>query len=134
MKVGLVLGAGGVLGGAWLTGALDALAAETGWNPATADHIVGTSAGSMVGAFLAAGVTPAYMVARSTASEWSRSRNRSAGSVYRLHPGLPAFGPGSWRLVWSGLRAPQRHRPGALAAGWMPRGILSTQPLVEAVR
>src|SRR5437588_650009 len=90
MKVGLVLGAGGVLGGAWLTGALDALAAETGWNPATADHIVGTSAGSMVGAFLAAGVTPAYMVARSTASEWSRSRRpslpraRSRASIDRL--------------------------------------------------
>ena len=35
MKVGLVLGAGGVQGGAWLTGGLDALAEETGWDPAT---------------------------------------------------------------------------------------------------
>ena len=34
MKVGLVLGAGGIQGGAWLTGGLDALAAETGWDPA----------------------------------------------------------------------------------------------------
>ena len=49
MRVGLVLGAGGVLGGAWLTGALHALATETGWDPASADHIVGTSAGSMIG-------------------------------------------------------------------------------------
>jgi hypothetical protein len=31
MRVGLVLGAGGVLGGAWLVGALHALAMETGW-------------------------------------------------------------------------------------------------------
>jgi hypothetical protein len=31
MRVGLVLGAGGVLGGAWLTGGLHALASETGW-------------------------------------------------------------------------------------------------------
>ena len=30
MKVGLVLGAGGIQGGAWLTGGLDALAAGTG--------------------------------------------------------------------------------------------------------
>ena len=50
MKVGLVLGAGGVLGGAWLTGGLAAVADETGWDPGSADYIVGTSAGSMIGA------------------------------------------------------------------------------------
>jgi len=50
--VGLVLGAGGVIGGAWLTGGLQALANETGWDPMSADHIVGTSAGSMIGALL----------------------------------------------------------------------------------
>src|SRR3981189_1992094 len=65
MNVGLVLGAGGVMGGAWLTGGLDALATETGWDPATADRIVGTSAGSMMGALLAAGVPPWFMVAHS---------------------------------------------------------------------
>src|ERR687893_791060 len=46
-KVGLVLGAGGVMGGAWHTGALHALATETGWDPGSADYIVGTSAGSL---------------------------------------------------------------------------------------
>ena len=65
MKVGLVLGAGGVMGGAWLTGGLHALAAETGWDPASADFVVGTSAGSMMGALLAAGVPPWFMVAHS---------------------------------------------------------------------
>jgi len=33
LRVGLVLGAGGVQGGAWLTGALQALASGTGWDP-----------------------------------------------------------------------------------------------------
>ena len=42
MNVGLVLGAGGVMGGAWLTGGLEALARETGWDPGSADRIVGT--------------------------------------------------------------------------------------------
>ena len=52
-KVGLVLGAGGVRGGAWLTGALHAIASETSWDPGSSDYIVGTSAGSMVGVLLA---------------------------------------------------------------------------------
>ena len=65
MRVGLVLGAGGVQGGAWLTGGLDALADETGWDPATADVVVGTSAGSMIGSLCVAGIPPWFMVAHS---------------------------------------------------------------------
>src|SRR5512132_4411378 len=42
-RVGLVLGAGGILGGAWLTGGLYALADEFGWDPGSASQIVGTS-------------------------------------------------------------------------------------------
>src|SRR4051794_41966707 len=64
-RVGLVLGAGGVLGGAWLAGGLAALAEATGWDPATADVIVGTSAGSMIGSLPACGGAPWFMVAHS---------------------------------------------------------------------
>ncbi len=64
MKVGLVLGAGGVMGGAWHTGGLHALAASR-LGSATADIIVGTSAGSLIGSFFAAGVPPWFMVAHS---------------------------------------------------------------------
>ena len=64
-KVWLVLGAGGVMGGAWHTGALHALATETGWDPGSAEYIVGTSAGSMMGSLLAAGIPPWFMVAHS---------------------------------------------------------------------
>ena len=60
-----MLGAGGVMGGAWLTGGLQALATRTGWDPASADRIVGTSAGSMIGGLLSAGVPPWFMVAHS---------------------------------------------------------------------
>src|SRR2546423_12478885 len=52
-RVGLVLGAGGVLGGAWLAGGLAAIARETGWDPFTADYIVGTSAGALFAALTA---------------------------------------------------------------------------------
>ena len=51
------------MGGAWLTGALEAVATETGWDPGSADRIVGTSVGSMMGALLASGVPPWFMVA-----------------------------------------------------------------------
>src|SRR5687768_2309801 len=104
MKVGLVLGAGGVLGGAWLTGALDAIAEESGWDPGSAEYVVGTSAGSMIGALLAAGVPPWFMVAHSRGELFeglsgpdgrpAGDADRSAGAVFRLHRGLPWIGPG----------------------------------------
>ncbi len=144
MRVGLVLGAGGVMGGAWLTGALHAVATETGWDPAAADRIVGTSAGSMLGALVAAGVPPWFMVAHSAGESFeglvdangrpAAEADRAGGAVFRLHRGAPPLGPGSWRLVLRGLRAPRRHRPAALAAGWLPRGVVSTEPLKETVR
>jgi NTE family protein len=139
MKVGLVLGAGGVMGGAWLTGGLHALASETGWDPASADYIVGTSAGSMMGALLAAGVPPWFMVAHSAGESFdgledasgrpAREADRAAGATFRLQRGLPPLGPGSWKLIAHSLRSPNRHRPGAL-----PRGVISTDPLKDTVR
>jgi NTE family protein len=145
MRVGLVLGAGGVMGGAWLTGGLHALATETGWDPATADRIVGTSAGSMMGALLAAGVPPWFMVAHSAGETFDglqdaggrpqREASRSAGAVYRIDRGtrLP-IGPGSWRLALSSLSNPTRHTPATLFGGWLPRGVISTESLKDTVR
>src|SRR3954469_13840574 len=142
-KVGLVLGAGGVMGGAWLTGGLQALATETGWDPASADYIVGTSAGSMMSALLAGGVPPWFMVAHSAGETFeglddaggrpASDADRAAGATFRLHRALPPVGPGSWRLIARSLRAPHRHRPSALAAGWLPRGFISSEPLKETV-
>jgi NTE family protein len=54
----LVLGAGGTIGAAWMGGVLAGIAAETGIDFAACEHIVGTSAGSIVAADLLAGVEP----------------------------------------------------------------------------
>jgi NTE family protein len=142
--IGLVLGAGGVLGGAWHTGALHAIASETGWDPGSADYIVGTSAGAMIGALLACGVPPWFMVAHSSGESFSGLRDvngesastadRAAGASYRLHRGIPRLGPGSWRLAVSSLARPYKYSPAALLAGWMPHGPVSTEPLKETVR
>src|SRR5918994_6320566 len=129
MKVGLVLGAGGVMGGAWLTGGLHALARETGWAPMTADNIVGTSAGSMIGSLVACGVPPWFMVAHSAGESFdglldahgnpAAEADRSAGANFRLHPGPPPVGPGSWQLILNGWRAPPPTRPRAPLVGWL---------------
>ena len=143
-KVGLVLGAGGVIGGAWLTGGLYALAKETGWDPMSADYIVGTSAGSMIGALCASGVPPWFMVAHSAGETFdglvdvdgrpAADADRSAGAVFKLHKALPPIGPGSWKLAIKSLSNPRGHTPGALLSGWLPRGIISPEPLKETIR
>src|SRR3954453_16457156 len=66
MRIGLVLGAGGVLGASWLMGALEALESETGWRAADAEVIVGTSAGSVIRTLTSTGIPPAYMGAYSS--------------------------------------------------------------------
>lgn len=143
-RVGLVLGAGGVLGGAWLVGALHAIASESGWDPGSADYIVGTSAGSMVGALLASGVPPWFMVAHSAGERFeglsdargepSAAADRSAGASYRLERGGLIFGPGSWRLALASLARPYRYSPMAVISGWLPRGLVSTEPLKDTIR
>src|SRR5579863_6043295 len=55
-SIGLVLGAGGVVGQAYQAGVLAALQREIGWDPRAATTIVGTSAGAVTGAALRAGV------------------------------------------------------------------------------
>lgn len=142
MRVGLVLGAGGVQGGAWLTGALDAIAAETGWDPMEADRIVGTSAGAMIAAIVSGGVPVWFMVAHSAGETIpgvtdahgapASDADRSAGARFR--PGGIPIWPGSWRLALATLRNPLRFPPAAVTAGWLPRGFISNEPLKDTVR
>jgi NTE family protein len=63
MRTGLVLGGGGVVGAAYHAGALTALETDLGWDPRSADVIVGTSAGSVVGSLLRLGVAASDLAA-----------------------------------------------------------------------
>ena len=131
------------MGGAWLTGGLNAIATETGWDPASADYVVGTSAGSMIGALCASGVPPWFMVAHSAGETFEGLRDgsgrpageaeRNGGATYRLHRGLPVPGPGSWRLALKSLASPTRHTPFQVASGWLPRGLVSTEALERTI-
>jgi NTE family protein len=143
-RVGLVLGAGGVLGGAWLVGALHAIASESGWDPGSADYVVGTSAGSMIGSLVASGVPPWFMVAHSAGESFhgltdargseSSAADRSAGATFRIDRHGFGLGPASWRLGVASLTHPLRHTPMQVLSGWLPRGIISTEPLKDTVR
>jgi NTE family protein len=144
MKIGLVLGAGGVVGTSWLVGALEGLEDATGWSACDADLIVGTSAGAAVGSLLADGIRPAHMhqyIAGGTLDEFDEiERHRAAlaarpeGSTLKLHRGLPSIGPGSLRMAAATLRRPWRHPAMTLLAGWLPRGVVSTAPISDLVR
>jgi len=143
VKVGLVLGAGGVLGGAWLVGGLSAVARETDWDPGSAEFVVGTSAGSMIGALVAGGIPPWFMVAHSRGEIFeglvgpdgrpAADADRSAGASFRLHRGVPAIGPGSLRMAFTALSNPLRHTPLQMVAGWIPSGFVSTDSLRDTV-
>jgi NTE family protein len=142
--VGLVLGAGGIQGGAWLTGGLDALAEETGWDPAEADYVVGTSAGSMMGALCASGVPPWFMVAHSRGEVFegvvdadgrpAAEADRAGGARFALERAVPPIGPGSWRLALRTLANPRRYTPATVFTGWLPRGVFSTESLKDTIR
>ena len=112
-RIGLVLGAGGVVGGAFHEGVLRAISDATGWDPRDAAIIVGTSAGSHVGAMLRGG--------RST---------RGNGALGRTTPAEAAaarrrFGPASPGMVLRGLTRPGTVRVGAMLAGMLPAGQTS---------
>ncbi|HEU4658548.1 MAG TPA: patatin-like phospholipase family protein [Capillimicrobium sp.] len=144
MRVGLVLGAGGVVGASWLIGALEALEAETGWSPSSADRIVGTSAGSVIGTLTAARIPPAILGAYASGRSLDgyadlelaagieidvEEIERDSPDRFRLAMALPPIGPGSWRMALNTLRNPLRHPPAAVIGGWLPRGVVCTSPI-----
>jgi len=135
-RIGLVLGAGGQVGHAFHAGVLAALSDTLGWDPNSAEVIVGTSAGSGVAALLRAGMPAADIAARVLGEPVSAAGMELAariGPPASLPPRRPAA-PGR-RLVASpelllrlALR-PWEARLGTVAAAALPEGWLSTDPV-----
>ncbi len=142
--IGLVLGAGGEVGHAFHAGVLAALADVTGWDARDAEVVVGTSAGSIVGALLRAGVPPVDLAARSTGRPMSEegrrlfARSDAASADLRPLPtrrprrGLPTMSaPGA--LVRAALQ-PWNARPGSIAAAALPAGRVPTELISAGLR
>jgi NTE family protein len=127
VRVGLVLGAGGIAGGAWHAGVLAALYEGTGWDARTADVVVGTSAGSFTGAFLRAGVSPPDLLAAAAdgplSEDGARLLGRLAGGTQdQIRTGGLRPIPANPLLLRSlASRAP---RPRVALAGLMPAGTV----------
>ena len=129
---GIVLGAGGVLGAAWMIGALSALRETWGWEPHEADVLVGTSAGSVISALLGCGVTVDTLANNQRgvtapgdpALEFDHD-TASGGSL----PGMPRLGIGSPALLAAAMRHPRRLPPLAVFAGLAPHGRGSLDPV-----
>ena len=132
------------MGGAWITGGLQALASETGWDPATANYIVGTSAGSMMGALLASGIPPWFMVDHSAGATFdgllgndgrpAASADRSGGAQYTLDRSWPRPVLGSPALARRLLSNPRSMPAAAGLVALGPRGFVSTEPLKDIIR
>jgi NTE family protein len=84
-SVGLVLGGGGVPGIAFHAGTLLAIETDFGWDPRRSDVIVGTSAGSIVGALLRAGLSTDDLAAWATGVAPRDGRQHLRAPIERSH-------------------------------------------------
>ena len=133
---GLVLGAGGVLGASWTIGALHALEQVTGWDPRTADVIIGTSAGSVLAAFLGSGVGVETLVNHQRGIVGPDDPEISYEYDGAALPPRPRMKLGSRSLLRHTARHPRQVRPMAAITALVPEGrgdLGSLGALVEAV-
>ena len=139
MTTGLVLGAGGVLGAAWTIGALAALQEERGLDPREADVLLGTSAGSVLSAFLGCGVGVDVLldhqrgIVNAEAPDIRYDPDVDGGGAL---PPLPRPGIGSARGVLSTALRPWKVTPMGALSAVLPQGRGSLAPigtLVDAV-
>ena len=138
-KIGLVLGAGGAVGGAFHAGVLATLAEETGWDPRSAEVIVGTSAGSVSGAALRAGLSAPDLAARAEGRPLSDEGARLMAGMppYPVLPQRPRrvgqrrTAPAAPGRLLSAATRPWEIRMGTLAAALLPPGEIDMSNIAE---
>ncbi|MEA2022878.1 MAG: patatin-like phospholipase family protein [Actinomycetota bacterium] len=121
-SVGLVLGGGGITGAAYHFGTLFALQMATGWDPADADVIIGTSSGSFIAAMVRGGALNLDTMVGNSRRDEDAIDWLSANVYRRIRP------RGLVRWVRTGI-LPSITRPGLGVALGSP-GIYSTDAMV----
>lgn len=140
--IGLVLGAGGVVGQAYQAGVLAALEREAHWDARDADIIVGTSAGAVTGAAVRLGV-PATDLAAST---YGRPTSAQGGAILERiltdESPLPVpsvisllrpWTPPSPDLIKRTVRRPLAFRPDVATMTLLPRGRIDISARAAAL-
>lgn len=138
-RVALVMGSGGIVGGAFHAGVLKALEDTWGVDAREVDLIVGTSAGSISGALVAAGLSPSDLFRRETRQPLSVEGERLLGAARALRSpkraATAAFGaPMAPHVMMSALAMPGRVAPGTALASLLPRGRVPTSHVADIVR
>lgn len=139
VSVGLVLGGGGIAGGAW-HGAVLAALQEAGWDARTADLVVGTSAGAGVAAVVRLGVPPVDLVAGALGRAVS-----PAGEAHAARAGRPTAipaptterrlpVPAAPHLLLRAVARPGRIRPLLAMAALLPEGRVPTDVIGDRIR
>lgn len=140
-KRGIILGGGGMLGAAWMVGALCALEEVHGFDARTAEVIVGTSAGSVLSALLGAGVSPSQLrdhqrghpIKTGPLAGYTWDYERATGTG---RPKLPRLLPSSRKGLAASVRRMGQLPPTAVLAGFLPEGKGSLERvghLIEAI-
>lgn len=135
---GLVLGGGGVLGGAWMVGALTAYEEVSGRDCRDADVVLGTSVGAFAAAVLGSGASVADWRAHQEGTVVRRGPMAGLAWDYDVDSGgatppSPGRRPGSPRLVTGNLRRLRRMPPTAVMSALVPEGRGSLSRIGETV-
>jgi len=129
---GLVIGAGGVLGYTWSVCALHRFESVTGWDPRSADVLVGTSAGSVIATLLGSGVSASDLLASQKRKASARKASGRGGrETESALPPWPRARPLSLRLFARGLRG--KIPPSVSLVGLLPEGRAEDFGLAKAV-
>ena len=131
-----MFGGGGVLGYAWMIGALSAIEEMAGVAAVDSDIVIGTSAGSVLAALISCGVSTGELRRHhqgvpdpgDLAIDWDYD-NITGGP----HPPRPSWRPGSPRLFLHAVRHPRRVGPLLAIAAALPTGRGSLLPVHEAI-
>ena len=142
-RVGLVLGAGGLLGSAWTAGALAVLAERLDRPLGDLDLVLGTSAGAVLGAALRCGMDMPELLAHQRGVDPAGAPDRRPDDLPELRtieresgdglPPIPLPRLGSPRLLAAAAVAPCHVNPVVVASGLLPLGRARMTSLVRMV-
>lgn len=153
-RIGVVFGAGGVLGNAYLAGAIAAIHELTGWEPRNAWVLVGTSAGSVHAALFGAGMPALFPLWRNRGgvlppealaehARWGEDPDepwedpgeaQTLKEIFTPARAFPRLGPASASLLAKAFMRPWGYKPEVLVSAALPEGMLTNFAIGTALR